>query len=376
MINKMVAATAVAYLLGSTSMAHATTLIANFHENLLSGNNSLFLFGEEGTTGSISSIGGFSTDFTIDMTGVFELSLGLDGQAQTENGVVNGQSLTVDASAPISGFALNRAPETSDGTVLLDAEGLGQEYLVLSTPGIAGEGSQFSITAVEDNTTVTVTSTVDLPGNPAGTSFDVVLNQGESVFFESGLGGDVSGTSIVSNNDIAVFAGAECTNVPSGVFACDHLIAQQFSVDNFDTEFNIVANFGGGSDGDLIRVIASVDGTEVFLDGALVGTIDAGEFLEIDNVGNAVLTSSEPVSVGQFIRGQGGTRTTGDPAFGIIPSVDQEISSYAFAAPVGEDAFEENFLNVAIDAAFADTLTLNGELVDISLFELIGDTLF
>ncbi len=350
--------------------------IANFHENVSTGNNILYIFGAQGTAGTIIGNDGLNEAFVIGASGVFERNFGPRGREMTVNGALNSLSLRVESANPISGIALNRAPATTDQTNLLDTDGLGNEYLVLSTPGVFGSGGQFSVTATEDNTTVTIESPIALAGNPANTPFNVTLNEGETVFFESGTGGDVSGTQITSSADVAVFAGAECTQVPVGTAYCDHLIAQQFSVDNFDTEFQIVENFGGGADADHVRVIASVDGTEVFLDGVSQGIINRGEVMTLDKVGNSVVTASEPVSVGQFTRGQTGTRTLGDPAFAIIPSVNQTLDDYVFTTPVGGDAFSQNFLNIAIDQAIAGSLMLNGAAVNTAGFDLVGTTLF
>ncbi len=367
----------------STLIASATVctsadaaFVANFHENLISGNNALFVFGAEGTNGTINGNDGFNESFTIDDTGVFELSLGLSGREMAADGAVNGLSLFVDSSDPISGIALNRGRESTDQTVLLDTDGLSDDYFVLTTPGAFGSGSQFSVTAVENNTVVTINSPVAIAGNSAGSPFQVTLNKGESVFYESGAGGDLSGTRVSSTANIAVFAGAECTQVPIGTIACDHLISQQFGIENHSNEFQIVENFGGGADSDLVRVVASEDNTEVFFNGVLQGEINAGEVLEIDNVGEGVLTTSAPVMAGQFVRGQGGSRGVGDPAFAIIPGTDQLLSEYAYATPVGADAFAQNFLNIAIEESIADTLTLNGDLVDIGAFNLIDGLLF
>jgi hypothetical protein len=348
------------------------SFIANFHENdsLLSGDNSLFIFGEENSTGTIIGNDGYSQLFTIDATGIYTQNFGNSGRAMSTNGT-NNFSLFVESDNAISGIALNRAPFSTDQTYLLDIEGLGSEYRVLSTTGSFEDGSQLSVTATEDNTDITITSALALGGNPANTPFVVTLQKGESVYYESGEGFDVTGTHISSTADVAVFAGAECANIPNGIIACDHLVSQQFSVDNFDTSFRLSENFGGGSDGDLARVLAAEDGTEVFVNGVSQGTINAGEFIEIDDIGNAHVTSSAPVTVGQFIRGQGGTRTTGDPAFTIVASEDQWIDSYVFATPVGTDVFSQNYLNIVIDELLASSLMLNESSVDTSSFSLV-----
>lgn len=375
MLNRKLLCSSLAVCAALSGQASAS-VIGVFHENLSAGPNTLFVFGSEGTMGTLSSNDGLSEAFTIGSSGVFERTFGNSGREMTQNGTVNNLSFRVDSASPISGIVLNRAPATTDMTTLLDTDALGTDYRILTTTGRFGEGSQMSVTATEDNTVVTITSPIAIAGNAANTPFQVTLQRGQSVFYESGVGNDLSGAKVSATKAIAVFAGAECTQVPDGLPACDHLVSQQFSTNNFDTRFRIADNFGGGVDGDLVRVMTDTDNTEVFLNGVSQGTINAGQFLEIDNVSEGEITTTKPVTVGQFIRGQEGSRTTGDPAFAIIPSVDQELSSYAFVTPIGADAFAQNFLNIAIDQGIANTLRLNGALVDISGFSLLNGTLF
>lgn len=373
--SKLASLASLVACIGIATPTHAD-LIANFHTNLSSSNAlSIFVFGAENSSGTVTNNGGFNQNFLIDNTGVFEISLSTS-QVMSTNGAINNLSFLISSSDPISGIAMNRRSATSDTTGLLDTDSLGKEYYAMSFPGTAGNGGQLSITATEDNTTLTITSPITLAGNPANVPFSTVLQAGESVFYHSGVGVDLTGTKITSDKDVAVFSGAECTNVPSLVNYCDHLVSQQYSVDNFGTDFDIAVNFGGGSDGDLIRILAAEDNTEVFLDGVSQGTINAGQFVEIDNISNANVTSTKPVTVGQYVRGQNGTRTTGDPAFSIIPSKDQYLDSYVFSTPVGSNAFVQNYLNVAISQTDASSLFLNGNLVDTSGFQLTGDTLF
>lgn len=357
------------------STAAEASFIANFHENLGSGSNTVFIFGDTGTTGTISGNDGFSQNFLIDGTGVFTLGLGISGREMISSGAKNNLSLLVESADPISGLALNRASATTDMTTLLDLDGLSQDYRVLTILGTFGSGSQMSVTATEDNTTVTITPQ-NVSGLTNGTPEVVVLQKGESIFYESGAGRDLSGTRVQSDKDVAVFGGAECTQVPNGTVACDHIIQQQFGVENFDTEFLVAETPFAGAAKDLVRVIAAEDNTEVFINGVSQGIINAGEVLTVDNVGNAKITSDKPVSVGQFMRGQGGTRTTGDPAFALIPSVDQLLKAYAFTTPVGADAFSSNQLNIAIAQGDAASLKLNGVAVDTTGFTLLDGILY
>lgn len=351
--------------------------IANYHPNFSTTNTlSLVVFGAENTTGTLSNNEGFNLAFTIDASGVFQTALDRALFTMPMTGVVNNKSIFAEADNPISGIALNREAATSDQTVLLDTTGLGKEYRVLGFNGRFAGGSQLSVTALEDDTEVTITSPTVLSGNAANTPIVLTLQKGESVAYSTLSNLDVSGTHVLATKDVAVFAGAACTQVPLGTVACDHLIAQNFSVDNFDTEFKLAKNFGGGADADLIRVIAANDDTEVFLNGVSQGTINAGQFLQIDNVGDATLTASAPVQVGQYVRGTGGSRALGDPAFAIVPSVNQWLDEYAYATPIGTEVFTQNFLNIAIIGTAASSLMLNGVAVDTTGFFLDDGFLF
>ena len=357
--------------------AQENALIANFLPNYDGANTlSLVVFGAPNTVGTIRNLGGFDQSFTIDSTGVFQTSIARSSAELPTDGLVGNNALVINANNAISGIALNRENFTSDQSALLDVKALGKEYYALGYNGVFG-GSQVSITAVEDNTKVTITSPSALLNGPAAnTPYTLTLNAGQSVAFETAVGGDVSGAHILADRNIAVFGGSQCTQVPVGVVACDHVFDQNLSVDKYDTEYRIAENFGGGADADLIRVVASKDNTEVFLNGVSQGTINAGQFLEIDHVSNATLTASQPVQVGQYVRGQGGTRTTGDPAFAVVPSVNQWLKSYVYATPIGTEAFGQNFLNVAIAESSASTLILNGGSVDSSGFILLDGYLF
>lgn len=364
-------ALAVSFLLGTS--AHAD-FIANFHVNNSPGTQELFIFGAEGTSGTISGADGFSQNFVIPAGGVYTESLGSGARTMSSNNALNNLSLLVESGDPISGLALNRQTATSDMSVLLDLDGLSTDYRVLTTVGTFDNGSQMSVTATEDNTTVTIDPN-NISGLANGVAQVVTLNKGESIFYNSGRGGDLSGTGVVADKKVAVFAGAQCTQVPNGVVACDHVISQQFGTDNYDTEFLVAATAFAGADKDLVRVIADQDNTEIFINGVSQGTINAGEVLTVDNVGNAKITSTKPVSVGQFMRGQGGSRTVGDPAFAIIPAVDQLLKEYAFTTPVNSP-FTSNQLNIAIAAADAASLKLNGVAVDTSGFTTLDGILY
>lgn len=257
-------------------------------------------------------------------------------------------ALFISADSPVSALATNRQDFTSDMTSLLSTDALGSEYFVLGWERLSGSlPSQLSITAIEDNTEVNFTPQTALSGFAADEAHTVTLNAGETLGLE---GIDVTGTYIDASAPVAVFGGVRCGNIPDGVQFCDHVISQNVGVENFADDFRLIQTPFAGSDADLVRVIDASDDTEISIDGVSQGTIDRGEFLTIDNVGNAHITASNPVQLGQYMRGSTGTRTLGDPSFSILPGTDQWIDSYVFSIPgdAGTPDFAENYLMVVI----------------------------
>ncbi|MDD7973255.1 autotransporter outer membrane beta-barrel domain-containing protein [Roseinatronobacter alkalisoli] len=359
------AAAAFSTSLAQPVQAQDTTLIAAFHQNFdFSSTTFLNIFGEPGTEGTITNNAGFSQAFTIDAGGAFQLDLDLADSIIPLDGSVQDNAFFVTANSPISALATNLATASSDMTSLLSTNALGSEYFVLGWEQLgANLSSQLSITAVEDNTEVNFTPKNPLSGFAADEAHTVTLNAGETL----GLTGfDVTGTYINASAPVAVFGGVQCGNIPQGVSACDHVISQNVGVENFSDDFRMIQTPLAGSDADLIRVIAASDNTEISIDGVLQGTINRGEFLTIDNVGNAHITASNPVQLGQYMRGESGSRSLGDPAFSVLPGTDQWINSYVFSIP-GDGTtpdFERNYLMVVISEQAEGSLLLNDVLVE------------
>lgn len=352
------------FALAQPALAQDTTLISVFHANESFNNSTtITIFGEPGTTGTMENLDGLAETFEIGADGAVRLEFDPQDVTVLTDGTVQRNALVINASGRVSALATNQLEFTSDMTSVLDTEALGREYVALAYQQLGGSlPSQLSITAVEDGTEVSFTSPEELSGFAAGETHTVTLNAGESLGLE---GFDATGTVIEASADVAVFGGGQCVNIPTGVSACDHIVSQNVSTDNFASDFRMVQTPLAGADADLVRLVTATDDTEIFIDGVSQGTIDRGEFLEIDNVGNAAITSSNPVQLGQYMRGGSGSRTLGDPAMTVVPGTDQWLDSYVFTIPSedGEASFQENFLMVVIGEEAADTLLLNDELV-------------
>lgn len=334
----------------------------------------LFIFGEQGTTGQVvSNNGAINYSFVVGASGVAELMVP-NSQFLHEAGKVVDKALQVYASKGVSAYFLNREMYTTDMSYLLDVTALGLEYRIVDW-NHAYSVIQFSLTAVEDGTVATVTPASSLTtGQPANVPFDVTLQKGQSVIYTAYSGNEITGTHIQTNKPVAVFAGGQCANVPLNAGYCDHLFTQLPPVKHWSAEYVAPKTANTGTAGNLVRIVANTAATQVRVNGALVATLNAGEFHEVTDAESLHIVASAPVLVGQFLKGS--TITTGgvlgDPAFTYVGGIDQTLSDYVFTAPTNLSPYKENYLNIAIPTPALNSLQLNGLPVDVSGFTPLG----
>ncbi len=294
-----------------------------------------------------------------------------------DSGLIEDKGIEVTSLDEIRVQALDRLWGSSDAYLALPVERLGSEYLVLAAynekePYFGSpSGSQLSVAAIEDDTQVTIVPTAevapgpDLPqGAPIGVPFTVTLNALQTLQLEAGSVDayafeDFTGTRVSSSKPVAVYGGHVCTPLSSVYSACDHLIEQMPPVTAFGTRFPIVPAEGPqtyGDVGDIVRVMAGADGTEVRVDGQLMATLDRGavyQFREGLFSGHEVITS-QPSLVGQYILGAG-FNNLGDPSFMLVPPADQFVDHLIVSPPEPTDPL---LGAAATDFSFRDHLSI------------------
>lgn len=358
----------------------SSNLYVNFHVNSLGGGTpyAIFVFGDPGELITVENNAGFFEQFNLDANGFGSLSLP-NSVAMSGTGISD-QGLRISAAGDISASLVNRAQFTTDLSIIFEEASLGQNYVLASFNDNIGEGGQFSVQAIVDNTEVTYT----LPDGQSGT---VTLNAGETFKFAAAVGDpsngvvtnvstDLTGTIINATADVAVFSGHDCTDVPLSAAACDHIVEQMPAIENLSTEYVVGEAFNSGQGPNLVRVIAATDGTEVTVDGSVVATLQAGEFHEFLTSGPAaVIQTSSPALVAQYLTGST-LAGEGDPAMSFVPGTDTWLSEYEFASPTGSEAFTDNLINVVIPTSAIASLEVNGAPVDPSEFTPIAGTDF
>ena len=189
---------------------------------------------------------------------------------------------------------MNHNPIAMETPLLGPDPSLGTDYFTLGYQAGFGVAEQISVQATEDNTTVTIAPV-------GGASFDITLNAGQTYMYTATT--ELTGSRVTSNLPIAVFTGNQCTNVPAGFSACDHIVEQLPSVDNYSMNYIVAQSPRSGTLGNVYRVVASQDGTNLSINGAVVATLDAGQFYDTRFPGGAQIESDKPVLVGQYLVG-------------------------------------------------------------------------
>jgi len=363
---------ALAAALAASGGASAGVLYFDYNSNRFGpGTPSLFLFGNAGQTATVSNLAGFNQTVTLDANGFFNLGIA-ETYAQSGTGIRN-TGFEVSSSQALAGYFINRKTFTTDMTYLLDDGALGKNYVVASMGGGNGDGSQLAVHATADNTTVTIT--------PRGSSaITVTLNKGQTYKYAGGST-DLTGSTIVASEKVAVFSGHECANV-GGVPYCDNLLEQAIPTEKLSRNYLLTASKGAEitpQNRDLVRVIATADNTTVKVNGAVVATLNRGDHHEfsLTEATGAQVEASAPVAVAQYLVGGNGVRVAGggtDPALSYVPGQDTWLDAYRLATPSGEAAFVFNYASIVIDTDDLGTLQLDGTAVDTSGFSAIGST--
>ena len=339
----------------------------------------LFIAGDTATTGSVQIPGlQFNQGFSVTPGSVTSVDLPSAAQQQTSDAVEN-LGIHVTAGADVTVYGLNRATATTDAFLGLPVDALGTEYINLGYKNVdILNGSQFSIVASQNATTVTITPTVTTPGHPAGTPYTVTLNQGQTYLLRdtNAAPSDLSGSIIVANKPVAVYGGHACANIPAGETACDHIVEQLTATSQWGRSF-LSMPLATRQNGDTFRILASENNTTVQVNGSTVATLNRGQLHEQIIDGPARITADKPVLVMQYSNGQSfdnDGNTNGDPFQMLIPPAEQYLPSYTVSTPA--EGFNPNFINVIAPNSAVGSVQVDGTAIPASDFTAIGSSGF
>ena len=224
--------------------------------------------------------------------------------------------------------------------------------------------SEFSVSALENPTVIDVTTK-----GLRERQFRIFLDPFETYQFQASLeADDLTGSSITSDNPVAVVSACQCASVTIDHGGCDYLVEQMPPVESLGVEY-ILATFPGRINGYVYRVIGtSPQATHVELSNDdLQIKLQPGDFYEVNVVAeNEVIkvTSDQPVLVVQYMKGFNGPENdiTGDPSMVIVPPVQMFGKDVAFALfEVTSDDTWEYYISATINCDALQELAMDDQ---------------
>ena len=312
--------------------------------------------------------------------------------------VTQNKGIYISSTGKIAVHAYNERFRSADGTVILPVSALGTDYFITSHyetltanvnfNGNINDESTLLVIATENDTEVEITPSVgNIGGGPAGAPYTIRLNRGQS--YQLKAKADLTGSRVrvigADANEckkIAVFGGNKWTSVGNCGEANDHLFQQAYPVNTWGSSFVHVA-LSGRTSGELVKVLAAEDGTEVRVNGALEGTIDQGEWLPLEFGINehGKIETSKPASVSVFSKSQACNEptapgsTTGDPFMITYSPSEQFLKQLTFIS-LDLPSIVNHYVNVVVRAGTQDGTILDGQNVGGRFFPLPGDPNF
>ncbi len=269
------------------------------------------------------------------------------------DGVVSGRAFRIKTNSPVLATQFNpiggATGFTTDASLLLPTHTLGQDYIHMAWNRGFGEGSALNIVATEDDTTVTVTPTVNtqagqggLPAMTAGVPTDVVIDRYDYIQIMVGPNDpDLSGTKVSATGKVAVFGGHSCANVPTtSVTACDHVEEQIFPLETWGKNYIAARNPPRNQNNpeDMVwRIVAAEDNTTVNFEppvsiGAQV-VLDSGQIVQFSDNIDFEVDADDPVLVAGYMIGCSGANAQGcpgDPYMVQMVATEQYLKDYVF----------------------------------------------
>jgi hypothetical protein len=355
-----------------------------FNDNSLAGDPvlSLFITSDVNTTGTVSVPGlSFSENFTVTAGVVTTVIIPAAAQVKTSD-VIENKAIHVVSVNDVVIYGLNRKQFTTDAFLAIPVNSLGQEHIIMSYLAQTGasERSQFGIVASQDNTTITITPSVNASGHIAGIPYTITLNRNQAYQLKTVTNAsvpnpDLTGTIVVGDKPISVFGSHLCASIPIGFGFCDHLTEQLPSTDTWGKDF-VTASLKLRTGGDIFRVLASTNDTEIRLNGTLVSTINRGQFYELSLPSNSFnqITTTKPCLVAQFCKGGTVDGVVSDPFMTIVPPKEQFFGSTVFSTPA--TGFINNFVNIITPNAGVGLIKLDGVTIASSEYTAIGSSGF
>lgn len=253
---------------------------------------------------------------------------------------------------------------TNDASLLLPTHVLTGNYSVITHGAWTFGGSTYgdfgAVVGTRDGTTVNVRLSTAISAGTgvaaaaAGTMQTYMINRGEVLLLSSSTGsaacnaGNITGTTIEANAPVAAFGGHQCTQMPCGFTACDHLEEQLFPAETWGSRF-VVSGLRerAANEVAVVRILSRVAGNNLTFTGiatpAGCATLAANAYCEFEASADFMVQGTAPLSIAQFMVGQDRVAGVGDPAMVLEVPTQQFRTNYVFNVP---GSYTTNFVTV------------------------------
>ncbi|EDM36541.1 bacterial Ig-like domain protein [Pedobacter sp. BAL39] len=356
----------------------------------------LYLTSDVNTTASVtvgnSPIPG--SPFTINANTVTPVLIDpntIDAYLGSSDVVERGKAIHVTAARPVVVYSHIFRAARSASSLILPAKVLGREYYVSaytqnSNSRFPVTYSEFSIIAVEDQTTIEITpKATDIAGrHAANVTYSITLQRGEAYQYQSRT--DLSGSHLVSVagsnggcKPIAVFSGSSwlgfCNAQRESQVGGDNLYQQLYPVTSWGKEF-ITAPFINRPF-DVFRIYFSRNNTTAAVNGIPRGVFNKGDYYDFSSSTANRVTASEPISLVQYQVSQdcdprnAGTDdhpvNPGDPEMTVLNPVEQTLSKITVYSALANQTspptqITQHYINVIIRDDDKSSFRINGQV--------------
>jgi len=339
----------------------------------------LFITSDRATHGKVTIPGlSIEIEFSISPSEIKEIDIDTLAQILISEQVQN-LGVHVVADNDVAVYGLSHRPASTDTYLALPVKVLGTTYRAIGyhslVNGPMAFATNFTLIGSQDHTVVTISLKADSRGgHKAGETYSVSLNQGET-YMVHGIStvnktSDLTGSLITSTKPIGVLVGHSCAQVPPEISFCDQLLEMEPPVPSWGRQF-YVGKFASKTEY-AMRVVASEDNTQVFVNNKLVAKLAAGGMFENNHMReNAFVTASKPVIVAEYAQGSDAdTIKVGDPFMMLVTPTEQFLNYYRFLTPVKGEW--HHYINLVVPMDAVTSLRVDSRSVGLRYFQQIG----
>ena len=346
------------------------------HRNPNANTKVLMITASENTAGTVSMPHqNWKDDFTVQANDVTIIQLPLTAETMGSEAIKT-TGIHIQTAAPVSVYAHQYSNYRAEAAVILPVSSLGKDYYVMTYQGHTDRGeiypSEFLAVAVEDETEITIKlSDQTAKGKSAGQSFTVMLDKGESYQVQGRIAdNDFTGTRVSADKPFSLFGGVKYTEVPVGCRNRDNLYEQMYPINTWGRKFVTVPN--KNADYDLFRVMAAQNNTQVYRDGQLIVTLDAGEHHTYRVSGTPTyVEATKPILLAQFNIGHNcnNQSSVGDPSMILLNAVEQTRDTMTIYSSRFQN-ISANYVNIISRSWDVDSVKFDGANIG-SQFQVI-----